>query len=201
MAITDLKGTTWKLNETLTKGTFNAYNDYFTDVDVNFTFEYSGTIYYGYQILMPTVSNTGSNNQLRFSDYNFIDPDVYNFNTNTYYTDISRIVTFTGGTDTTNASLIAWLTENGELQGEEEKPIFTYDLTQLNLAAGTYSITIVAKAAGYNDAPSNTAQFVVEQESFVEETNEYGTTMVINKYTEEPNEYGTTMIIGGETTT
>ena len=88
------------------------------------------------------------------------------------------------------------------VEGErEEKPIFTYDLTQLNLAAGTYSITIVAKAAGYNDAPSNAVQFVVEQESFVEETNEYGTTMVINKYTEEPNEYGTTMIIGGETTT
>lgn len=107
-------------------------------------------------------------------------------------------ITFTGGTDATNTSLIAWLTENGELQGEEEKPIFTYDLTQLNLAAGTYSITIVAKAAGYNDASSNTVQFVVEQESFVEETNEYGTTMVINKYIEESNEYGTTMIIGGE---
>lgn len=89
-----------------------------------------------------------------------------------------------------------------ELPEEESKtPIFTYDLTQLNLTAGTYSIAIVAKAVGYKDAPSNTVQFVVEQESFVEETNEYGTTMVINKYTEEPNEYGTTMIIGGETTT
>lgn len=89
-----------------------------------------------------------------------------------------------------------------ELPEEESKtPTFTYDLTKLNLSAGTYSIVVVAKAAGYNDAPSNTAQFIVEQESFVEETNEYGTTMVINKYTEEPNEYGTTMIIGGETTT
>ena len=35
----------------------------------------------------------------------------------------------------------------------------------------------------------------IEEESFTEETNETGTTVVINSYTEETNDYGTTVII------
>lgn len=204
--ITNLIGTTWRLGDKSFEGVIGGENTIFL-IDA------SGVI--------DITTSDGETEHAELSSFNFTCPS----NSTVAFTwrdsdDIEHEVqlggysigdthinavyefTITGGADISNPLFIDFINTYGTLvSGGEEKPIFTYDLTQLNLAAGTYSITIVAKAVGYNDAPSNTAQFVVEQESFVEETNEYGTTMVINRYTEEPNEYGTTMIIGGETTT
>lgn len=45
---------------------------------------------------------------------------------------------------------------------ESSTPTLTYDLTKLNLAAGTYNISIVAKAEGYKDSVASEAvEFVV----------------------------------------
>ena len=51
------------------------------------------------------------------------------------------------------------------VEGEEEKtPTLTYDLSQLDLAAGTHYITVRAKADGYADSePSNAVEYVVEE--------------------------------------
>lgn len=54
------------------------------------------------------------------------------------------------------------------VEGEEEKtPTLTYDLSQLDLAAGTHSITVRAKADGYADSEqSNAVEYVVEEETY-----------------------------------
>lgn len=197
--ITNLIGTTWRLGD-FTGAEIGAPVAWYITGNINFNGSIGGielTMVGDFSLI--SVNGTNSISSITFfGDFNA----TYNGNpvTLTEITYENGVpFTITGGADISNPLFIDFINTYGTLvSGGEEKPIFTYDLTQLNLAAGTYSITIVAKAVGYNDAPSNTAQFVVEQESFVEETNEYGTTMVINRYTEEPNEYGTTMIIGGE---
>lgn len=70
----------------------------------------------------------------------------------------------------------------------------TIDLTTLELAVGTYSITVKAKGTNFVDSEaSNTVSYVVV--AYVEEANEYGTTAIINSYEEEANELGTTVIL------
>lgn len=77
----------------------------------------------------------------------------------------SFFVHIIGGTDATNPKLIAWLSKYGELRVEEgDTPTLTYDLSQLNLPAGTHLITVIAKADGYADsAPSNAVEYVVKE--------------------------------------
>lgn len=54
------------------------------------------------------------------------------------------------------------------VEGEPVTPTLTYNLTKLNLAAGTHNITVVAKAEGYlNSAPSNSVEYTVEADSIV----------------------------------
>jgi hypothetical protein len=60
-----------------------------------------------------------------------------------------------GGADATNPKLIAWLTEYGELQTPSKS--ITFDLSTLNLSAGTHSITARSIASGYNKSPESNA--------------------------------------------
>ena len=109
-----------------------------------------------------------------YSSFNgefYIKPDL-----DLYYADAlygtAVSMTFTGG-DTTNSSLIQWLVDNDAIftkedEEEDKTPILTYDLSQLNLPAGTHLITVIAKANGYTDsAPSNVVEYVVEETGVV----------------------------------
>ncbi len=74
--------------------------------------------------------------------------------------------TFTFGKDTPNEDIKQYLTL---YIVEEEKPKITktFDLSTLNLSAGTHEITVKARASGYADSPaSNAVSYVVQTETF-----------------------------------
>ncbi len=60
-------------------------------------------------------------------------------------------------------TLLAWINDNTEqVVDEPTSPTVTFDLSALNLSAGTHSITVRAKANGYADsAESNAVSYVV----------------------------------------
>ncbi len=117
------------------------------------------------------------------------------------------IFTFTGGTDVTNHKLIAWLSQYGELQEEEAPtPTLTYDLTQLDLPEGTYSITVVAKVDGYsNSVQSNAVEYVVKNTYAIQITfstdagNGQSTFIGIYDSAERDNELYYEYLVGKET--
>lgn len=97
-AIDDLTGTTWKLNDSLNLGSFNY----------NVTFISSGAWYSVFKSL-----SFGYYYQFCYDDkiaYNSYQNTKWSSSNETY-----RFVTFTGGADTTNANLIAWIRANAEL--------------------------------------------------------------------------------------
>ena len=73
------------------------------------------------------------------------------------------------------------------------KPIFTnYEgSTGLNLNAGLLDNSIIPTLESLVADPSGVPDFSTEP-------NEYGTTVIINKYSTEENDHGTTTIIGGQ---
>jgi hypothetical protein len=133
-----------------------------------------------------------------------------------------RTITITGGDDVTNSDLITWITSNArqinsndgpdpggdpdipiDTPDEDRTPTFTFDLSTLNLAVGTYTIYVTLSAEGYKDSePSNEVQYVVKAKLIVEtEPNEAGGLtyrITAEDYTTTTNEVGgTTYDIGG----
>ena len=66
-------------------------------------------------------------------------------------------ITITGGNDVTNTTFISWLEEYATQQGGST---VTVDLSTLsgwsNVSSGSHTLTIKAKASGYNDSPAST---------------------------------------------
>ena len=66
---------------------------------------------------------------------------------------------------TVSDTFYTWLTANATQQADEPEepeepaptPTATFDLSTLNLSAGTHSITVKARGAGYNDSPASEA--------------------------------------------
>lgn len=150
LKVTDLTDTTWNVpagwEADAGYGTFDIIGTINGNHDIDTTF------YIGYGI--------NENLRLVSMSNSIVDGSYYVIaNANSF------TISITGGTDTTNPKLIAWLSKYGELQGGEEEatPTLTYDLSQLDLPEGTHSITVVAKADGYsNSAPSNAVEYAVE---------------------------------------
>lgn len=116
MAITDLTGTTWLINDT-------------------FTTAPGGWSLSGEDARNETFSINFTNNGQNSTTLNFYDADyafdgmikdvvggsnVTLYNSNGWLNGTSKVFTFTGGTDVTNADLIAWLEANAEQQVEPE---------------------------------------------------------------------------------
>ena len=58
---------------------------------------------------------------------------------------------------TVSEEFYAWFTANAEEVVEETAPTATFDLSALNLSAGTHRITVKARASGYADSPESEA--------------------------------------------
>lgn len=69
----------------------------------------------------------------------------------------------------------------------------TFDLKNLGLAYGTYTIEVKAKGKHWKDSPAGQATYT--RSAYVVEPNEYGETVITNEYTTEANASGTTVII------
>ena len=114
MAITDLTGYTWVGNETLT---FTALGS----IDVNSYYINFDYIYYDY----PFPSNELDVVYDIDGDFTGIEQIFVRYGSNIVYTENggwsnndNKTITITGGTDATNADLIAWLEANGTLTPE-----------------------------------------------------------------------------------
>lgn len=76
----------------------------------------------------------------------------------------TRTISITDGTDIANPDLIAWLSQNATYQSQPVTPTITYDLTQLQLSAGTHTVQVRARAQNYRDSEfSNSVTYNVPQ--------------------------------------
>ena len=77
-----------------------------------------------------------------------------------------KTISISNGTDATNPDLIVWLTENATYQEPQPEGI-TYDLTQLQLSAGTHTVQVRARGSGYRDSEfSNSVSYTVTQTGY-----------------------------------
>ena len=167
MSISDLTGTTWRFDTTVLTpassaveynllGQYNiAGNDYY--ISDEYGDSQPGVIcapcsanrifgWTGYNEALEQSGTTGKWRVWSYEDHELI----------VDWTDCFDI-TITGGTDATNASLIAWLQANATLQSSQ----LTVDMSTLTgwdaLSSGTHSVQIVAKGTGYRDSDPSTA--------------------------------------------
>ena len=157
MPITDLTGTMWKWNYSTSQEQCNFYPDS-TDVTKLITFSSNGESFSSMSFYR---SGDGDENIVNYGSavdyahyiwYSDADGSEYDFK------EQYRIFTIIGGTDAQNAQLIGWITDNAT----QILPVYTYDLTQLSLSVGDYSITAIAKKTGYrNSLASNSVSYEV----------------------------------------
>lgn len=161
MAVTDLTGTTWILNDAIT---FSASLGLSNVISFNFTS--NNTSFYGFYFDF----NSDGDNSLGYRTnqaYSYV--EIYNSSGNIIAgKEAYKIVTITGGTDVTNSALISWFESNATQQTISTK--VSVDLTTLSgwesLSSGSHSITIVAKADGYKDSePSEGVTVTKEAEA------------------------------------
>ena len=137
--VDDLTDTKWVLNSSLNVSTQNSFTINFTSNSENYD-----TFVYGSNTLNYVInSNPGT---------------VYY--EGTWSSQSYRIILILNGSDVSNPDLIVWLTNNATYQ--VPTPTITYDLTQLQLSAGTHTIQVKARATGYRDSNfSNSVSYVV----------------------------------------
>jgi len=152
--ITDLTGTIWILNDIINDSSSN-FNITFTsnsrtfyilnfeswDDDVVYFQNGTNSLKYLWS-LSYYVQSAGSWDTPAVYDG---DDDTWKISTNKYKT-----IEITGGTDVTNTTLISWLETNATQV--PPFPIYTFDLSTLNLPAGNYTITVKTKVTGYKDS-------------------------------------------------
>lgn len=110
MPVSDLTGTTWVLNDDISgTGGFNAY--------VNFTSNNTNYDYFDAVLLIDDDVLWYMNNALDTGD------EVYSGYEGGWQNEAYKTITITGGTDATNATLIAWLEANGTLTVPKPKYI------------------------------------------------------------------------------
>ena len=157
MSVSDLTGTKWKFNDTISDSGIHGA-----------TYYIAGHITSGSDIWFCTSMSSESSYD-SYIIFHFVQPGMpwvqyYPSNGWQYRQsqDVRRnidapIIEFTGGTGVTNATLIAWVENNATLI-----PSYTFDLSTLSLSSGTHTITAKAKATGYADSnASNSVSYTV----------------------------------------
>ena len=143
MAITDLTGTKWQFkaepelvnNLRELELSFISNNTSFNYFDIS-----QGTIYY---INFPS---------------SVVSAYQYSFGEGGWWDEAYKTIEITGGTDATNAELIAWLTENAT---QIIIIPVTFDLSILQLSLGAHTIQVKARADGYLTSEfSNSATYI-----------------------------------------
>jgi len=160
MAISDLTGTVWELNSQVSTLS-SAYN---WDITCQISYTWDGDDYSRpFERINATTSGRYRitfvpSDQGDWLGYNLSETQWQNETEETLIENI--VVSISGGTDATNATLIAWLEANATQVLPE--PTVVYDLDNLNLSAGTYTITVKAKATGYADSiNSNSISYTI----------------------------------------
>lgn len=137
MSVSNLTNTKWIFNSTVDTTNYGDFNIIFNSgsmQNVGMTYGSGDTVSY----------NTLGNDYVAYSNNAWLDEDY-------------RIIEITGGTDVTNSDLIAWLEENATLQPNAK----TFDLSALQLSAGTHTIQVKARATGYRDSEfSNSVSYI-----------------------------------------
>ena len=165
MAVNDLTGTTWTINASpslpSSMTTYNITHE-FTDVYNDEPYTWQGDVIQMASTKINSHKNSPPSNNMIYDGGVWKNEDV-------------RTITFTGGEDATNPSLIAWLYSNAT-QAVTEYPI-TYDLTHVTatepvptaaLVSGYTTITIAADT-GY-DLPSSVTVTGATLSSYVQQT-------------------------------
>lgn len=141
MAITDLTNTKWLWNE-----------------DVQSSPQLTGN--YAINFTSNNISYSLLENSMASSDRMKYDTTTVNYG-GIWIDAAYRLIEITGGTDVTNATLIAWLEANAVQQSIST----IFDLSSLSLSLGAHSIKVKAKAQGYRDSDfSNTVTYNVYQQ-------------------------------------
>lgn len=147
MPVTDLTGTTWTLNDTITF----SYSLGLPNIS-SFNFTSNNTSFYGFYFDVEGESDNSLGYRTN-QEYSF--NQIYNSGGNIISgKEAYKTIFITGGTDATNTGLISWLEANATQQTATSK--LSVDLTTLsgwaNLAPGNHTIKIVAKGTGYRDS-------------------------------------------------
>lgn len=164
--IINLNGTSWSIPAGWT--TLNGYGSYefsgqFQMAENPPALDFSG-LYMGYEYESGLVADI-DRIAIYVDDSHLYEPEYSNLTPN----DAFLILNISNATAEESASFYDWLiANNATLTGGEpvvpKTPTITYDLTKLNLAAGTYNITVVAKAEGYkNSVASEAVEYVVAE--------------------------------------
>ena len=147
MPVTDLTGTTWVLNDTITF----SYSPGLPNIS-SFNFTSNNTSFYGFYF---DVDGEAENSLGYRTNQEYSFKQIYNSGGNIISgKEAYKTITITGGTDATSTGLISWLEANATQQAASSK--LSVDLTTLsgwsNLAPGNHTIKIVAKGTGYRDS-------------------------------------------------
>lgn len=145
--VVDLSGTTWDFNDTITTWLSNDgwHNLIFTSNNYNCTSMYVGTSEY------PWIhyASTGI-----FEEYGT--ERVYNGNSSGWsIVNVAfKSISITGGTDASNPSLIAWLSQNATYSPPPSK--VSIDISTMegwsSVSTGRHTLTLKAMADGYRDS-------------------------------------------------
>ena len=132
MALTDLTGTTWVLNDTFVVSPngwrFGNYDGNISTFSLNFISASD----------IPQETHNYTN--LKFSDADDMGYGYFAYSSNSLYFEVWRtsegwvlqefkVISITGGTDATNATLIAWFEANGKQQTEPTSYTITANIT------------------------------------------------------------------------
>ena len=129
MAITDLTGTKWRINDTSCSASYGQFTTVITLNDMPLT-PFEGNIYIGYTINQLDRVEPAANCVLIYTYMSLLSP--------------GDIIEFTGGTDATNADLIAFMQAHGEQIIEPTANEYTLTQNLTNLTHGNIALTITA---------------------------------------------------------
>ena len=204
--ITDVTNTSWYFNDILDhwgvgniKVVVGGGDEHWSEFNINFTS--NNAQYTSLQYELETGTSSDNVNY-----YTSEGEDTEAYWVDKWDNEAYKTITITGGEAATDPLFIVWLTKNATqvtLEDSEEKPSATFDLSTLNLPAGTYTIYVTLSAEGYRDSePSNVVEYVVKFKLIVEtELNEAGGLtyrITAEDYTTTTNDVGgTTYDIGG----
>ena len=155
MSITNLTGTTWvfdvskNLNHAALNGqTFEFSVNYITNGKQS---DGTAVSYQGTTIKI--VIDGYGRGQVHIAWANGENQQIHNGITWSWFYQKGLSITFEGGTDANNATLIAWLEDNAVRQING----ILFDLSTLALSAGTHTITVKARGTGYISSPASNA--------------------------------------------
>lgn len=159
MAVTDLTGTTWVFNNSLTRSDINynvsgtVHNATYTSYDFEFldyNSDYGANVFSFYYYTIPSPYEIGDGivyipeNPLGYSEGWYFGNQ---HNPTSFVPTTAPIIKITDGTDVTNSNLISWLQANATQVIPSNEYLLTYSLT--NLTNDNVSLTITADE-GYN---------------------------------------------------